>query len=489
MRIGRLGLAVVLGIAVGGIASAQPIPEAKCVTGKVKCGMNKVKGNLGCEGKAAKLGAAVDPLCTSKVNGKFTGSATACMEKLDAKNATVPCATLGDGTTIAAKIDAFIADVKAELYTNPIPTGANACASGKMKCVTNFVKGILTCESKAIKLGLPVDPLCTQKAMDKFTGLALNKSCMEKLEAPGKACTLGGTSGDGATIKAKSQAFMDDLLCELLAQFPAVTQLNITGAAPSGNCGSTVGGPNPLACGLSYTGGGATTAPPTGQPVGSLTRLSATCTANDCTLGSTTGGNDCSDTGCPLGPYRPQPNGATSSCVLVKFTAGATGTLKRCSGAALVNYPLAANVTITGNATQPCPLCVAGLCDATASNPGAACTDVGGGASFECLPAGLPIPPFGISIPNNGTGSSTITDAGGIFCPGQTVANKGCFGSAGCTSITVKGSPAGPLSPGPHPATVAGAFCIPSTGNGVVDGGGGLPGPGASSTPDIFSLF
>ncbi len=498
-----VGMLVLVGaIAWAGAASAQPIPQAKCEAGKIKCGINKVKGNLGCEGKAAKLGATVDPLCTQKVNDKFSGLPLnkSCMEKLDAKNATVPCLTLGDGSTIGAKINAFVADVKAELYVSPAPTGANACASGKMKCVTNFVKGILGCDAKAITTGLPVDPLCLQKAMDKFTGLPLNKSCMEKGEAAGKPCTLGGTLGDGAAIKAKSQAFMDDLLCELGGS-PTGTQLHVTTAAGSGTCGvSRTGGAGgtdllQLDCGSSYQGGGTGNSDPSVGPVGALTRYTAACAGTSCTLGPTTAGtgaNTCSSTGCPYGPNRPQPNTTTpvqSACVRVLFSAPAAGSVNSCTGAATFNLPLSANITLTANATEPCPLCVAGVCDAQASNAGAGCTDLGGGLNYECLPLGLPLPPFAISTPASGTGTSVNSNAGGIFCPGQTVANKGCFGDATCDYMEATGAPAGPLSPGPHSIITGSVFCIPSTGNGLIDTGAGFPGPGANSTPATIQLL
>ncbi len=483
MRIGLLSLAVALCLAASGIANAQAPVDGKCIGSKIKCAINKQKGLIGCNAKAEKGGLGVDPLCVSKVTGKFSTPVTGCMEKADLKP---PCRTLNDAVAIEAKIDAFVADIRSTLY---LGSGIDGCSAAKDKCVINYVKGILGCRSKGITTGLGTDPLCVSKVQGKYATAVTG--CMAKADLKVGLCQPSQI-GNTAAVQAKMDAFVDDVECELTAAFPTGTQLNIVGVAPSGNCGSTVGGPSPLACGLSYTGGGATTAPPTGQPVGALTRLTAACTDNTCALGSTTGGNDCSSTGCPLGPYRSQANGATSSCVLVKFTGSATGTLQTCGGQLSINYPLAANVTITGNATQPCPLCVAGLCDATASNPGASCTDVGGGSSFECLPLGLPIPPFSISIPSNGTGTSTLTEAppaSGLFCPGQTVANKGCFGSAACSFISESGKAAGTMTPGAHAGTVAAAFCVPSTGNGVVDAGGGLPGPGASSTPDTFSLF
>jgi hypothetical protein len=84
------------------------------------------------------------------------------------------------------------------------------------------------------------------------------------------------------------------------------------------------------------------------------------------------------------------------------------------------------------------------------------------------------------------TGASTNTAAAGLFCSGQGFA--GCFGQAGCRSITETGDPAGPVITGvPADATLATAqFCIPATGLGPVDTVAGLPGPGAVSLPGTF---
>jgi hypothetical protein len=173
----------------------------------------------------------------------------------------------------------------------------------------------------------------------------------------------------------------------------------------------------------------------------------------------------------------------------VLFSAPAAGTVNTCTGAANFNLPLNANIVLTANVTEPCPLCVAGACDATASNPGAGCTDLGGGANYECLPVGLALPAFAISTPASGTGTSVNSNGGGIFCPGQTVANKGCFGDATCDYMEVTGASAGALSPGPHAITTGSVFCIPSTGNGLIDTGAGFPGPGANSTPATIQLL
>src|SRR5262245_4139853 len=91
--VSRVKLTLALGAMLLASSSAfgQARPTAKCEAGKTKCVVNKVKGDLGCQGKAAKLGAAVDGNCLNKVQGKFTGTPTSCIEKADAKDFAVPC--------------------------------------------------------------------------------------------------------------------------------------------------------------------------------------------------------------------------------------------------------------------------------------------------------------------------------------------------------------------------------------------------------------
>jgi len=74
------------------------------------------------------------------------------------------------------------------------------------------------------------------------------------------------------------------------------------------------------------------------------------------------------------------------------------------------------------------------------------------------------------------------SDATGNFCPSQRTA--GAFGKTTSRRIEEAGQAAGSLiDNAPHAATVSAVFCIPATGNALIDGGTGadLPGPGAVS--------
>ena len=54
------------------------------------------------------------------------------------------------------------------------------------------------------------------------------------------------------------------------------------------------------------------------------------------------------------------------------------------------------------------------------------------------------------------------------------------------------GAPAGALTPGTHPVTLASTFCIPSVGGSLgflINGAANLPGPGATSLPGTLQLL
>jgi len=98
----------------------------------------------------------------------------------------------------------------------------NFCASGKKKCVDKKMVSLLKCHIKAEKTGL-LDPLCLQKAYDKFDGGAdPTKGCFAKLEAKYAALPCL-TTGDMAALEAKVDAFVNDVVQELDPGYPPPT--------------------------------------------------------------------------------------------------------------------------------------------------------------------------------------------------------------------------------------------------------------------------
>jgi hypothetical protein len=495
-----------------GQAHAQPVAQAKCEAAQIKCAINAQKGYTTCNANNEKKGIDDAGVCAStKVTPKLLGvpGKPGCIAKTSTK---VPClvdpsnTTAGqeEDTQVNADTTAFATALQATLHGSNTISSADLCSAAKDKCVTNYVKGILTCNSKIIVKGVSDGGLCVGKVQSKFNVHLSTTACLQKNDLTGKPCNGKPASGDtfNDSVQAQADAFIALEMCSLTAP-PTGTELDVTTANASGTCGNAfnggLGGSSVLAldCGGTYVGDGAGSNAKSGAPANGLNRYAATCNGPSCSVGSepaSGGANTCTDTGCPFGLPRPQPNTGTpvqSSCVLVAFTAPASGSANSCHGSADLDLPLQATVLITGNLAEPCPLCVAGHCDNGANNPGAACTNVDGmGASYECQPKNI-IPPILITLstPNNSTDSHSVTTPSnnGIFCPSQ--AHAGCFGTANCDAYTVTGSEAGPLTPGAHPADLAAVFCVPATGNSLIDSGGGFPGPGAQSQGTTLSLL
>jgi len=253
-----------------------------------------------------------------------------------------------------------------------------------------------------------------------------------------------------------------------------------------------------LSCGGLNIGGGGSTVPEGPTPAGAPTRFNASCGGGICSLTARTaaqdgGPNSCTDTGCNFGTFLSIPNGGLSTCVHNTFAMPGSASLDTTTGAFSGSVPLSSAVNVTGNAANPCPSCVAGLCDGTATNAGASCTAVNGaGDTYDCLPGGVALAPFGVDL--TPLSSGTETKSGPTFCPGQDASApglNGCFGSPACDWIEETGSPAVGISVGGGtvPATIVSVFCIPATGNGLIDGAADLPGPGATALPGTMAIL
>lgn len=222
---------------------------------------------------------------------------------------------------------------------------------------------------------------------------------------------------------------------------------------------------------------------------------------------------------CFFGPPLPLPNptnNALSTCIINFFSTTPSGTIDTAAGGpATVNVGLQSRVYLTGNFTQPCPLCNAGVCS-RGPNVGQACTALASGlTSTDCrsdgtyqtsLPIGLnplttgatnwqdlrcanvagcPNPScafkhcFTDADCNNVAGA--CTGAGlQLFCPGQTLPKKGAFGKPTASRILENGASGGAIPACGSTASreVGSVFCIGSVGP-TIDPVAGLPGPGA----------
>jgi hypothetical protein len=192
--------------------------------------------------------------------------------------------------------------------------------------------------------------------------------------------------------------------------------------------------------------------------------------------------------GPPLPIVNPQ-NSQLSTCVQNVFQVDGGGFADPTSGELNLTVPLSSRVYLTGTtfgAAQPCPACVAGTCDGGPSQ-GMPCTGVGApGSTHDCLPFGYQyLAPLAVTLSPLSTGGGTLPADGsispnGLFCPGQVT--PGAFSETEVRKIVATGSPAaGGISTTPEAATISSAFCIPKTGNILIDGSANLPGPGQTS--------
>jgi hypothetical protein len=214
--------------------------------------------------------------------------------------------------------------------------------------------------------------------------------------------------------------------------------------------------------------------------------IGGTNTGAACTFDVDCGGlpGSCAlDANCIFGPPLPLPVAALpalSSCILNVVQQNMCGEVQLLQGGATLEAALSSRVYLTGNITAPCPRCVGGTCDG-GPNAGHACQAVGSlGTSLDCppAPAGF-IAPLNVVLAPLTTGTLNVTDAAGLFCPGQ--AHAGAFGRANARTIRTQG--AGLLSGTSLQLTAAGPFCVPGTGNVAIDGLADIAGPGAVGVP------
>jgi len=198
---------------------------------------------------------------------------------------------------------------------------------------------------------------------------------------------------------------------------------------------------------------------------------------------------------CYFGPPLPVKNGALSTCVGNVFITDGGGTANTDTGDVALTIPLSSRVHFTGTRYpgNPCPTCQAGVCNA-GPNVGLTCTGVGlDGTTHDCPPDPFTfLAPLAVTLSPLTTGTSTLPTDGtvspdGLFCPGQLVA--GAFAVDPARKISMTGTPVtAPIDTTAKAAVLASAFCIPVTGNLLIDGAADLPGPGATSLAGTVQL-
>jgi hypothetical protein len=327
-------------------------------------------------------------------------------------------------------------------------------------------------------VNLPVGPTCGKIIADDMSEVPLGCGCL--YIGGGNSTVPGGATPDGSS-----------------------SELDITGTCgselllgPSTQAGA-VGGQN--ACTTGPGPGKACINDVTKLP--DINALQSCTTDDDCPktgAGNTTALGSCVDKpNCFFGPPLPIKNGTLSTCVLNTFGGDAGGSVNPTTGEAGVSYPLRSHTFLTGNGASPCPTCVAGTCTAGARS-GMACSNPVGTTMVtpECPPGaagGAYLPEFNVTLSPLTTNLGKKQNAGGIFCPNQQT--KSAFGTQAAITkrniveIQETGVPAGDITDGmAHPSTLGAVFCIPATGNGLIDGAADLAGPGAVSLPGTVQM-
>jgi hypothetical protein len=176
-----------------------------------------------------------------------------------------------------------------------------------------------------------------------------------------------------------------------------------------------------------------------------------------------------------------------SVCILNAIGVGASGSSDLTTQQTLVSTTLSSRIYLTGNASSPCPQCVSGVCSYGARANQSCSGGVGSkNTTLECPPdPTIYQGRLTVALAPITTATSTLFSPSGGFCGGQ--AHAGAFGGE-AGRITVMGSPLGSNLLDPLATTLAGIFCIPSTGNPLIDGLTDLPAPGAVSVPGTASL-
>jgi hypothetical protein len=177
--------------------TTAPPPHSKCTSKKLQLSGKKALAILKCHAKEVKKGEISAAPCTATPSEKFSTG----WGKAEAHGG---CLTTGDETAIEGKVDAFAGDVDSELHTGVGPSG---CSAKKLGLAGKKAAAKAKCNGKAVGKGTAVDGDCLTGAEGKFgTGWA-------KAEAPGNDCL---TTGDETAIEGKVDAFLVDLLNELL---------------------------------------------------------------------------------------------------------------------------------------------------------------------------------------------------------------------------------------------------------------------------------
>jgi hypothetical protein len=205
------------------LVTAPPVAAqaGKCASAKIKATCKKIACKGALQAKAAQKGTAPDPVKGAKCETSFSKR----FAKSEDKGG---CVTTGDTEAIETKVDAFLADLDAELN---VATGINPskCEGKKIRAAVQKVACVCVLEAKQAQKGGSIDPAKSGKC-----GASFSKS-FTKAEAKG-GCN---TTGDADAVEAKVDAFVSDAAAELDPPSTPTTTSTTTSATTSSGAPTT----------------------------------------------------------------------------------------------------------------------------------------------------------------------------------------------------------------------------------------------------------
>jgi hypothetical protein len=376
LSLGALLAAVGLGpVAFAVLVPGGGKPEADCF---VELDLNGLTGTEVANGKKVTCMDGDPCDADHECNGSCTFDAAVCVNQTDPALSTC---------TPPAALSSFSVNAMGEVIPSPGTSGANC--SDRVNLVV-ALKGTKQKNGKRKVVATATQTEKPKKDKDKYTLL-----CTKRVGAcpTTTTTTLPGVCGDGV-VGADEQCDppcgagcaagqLCNGQCQCVAQEacncggpPDPMQVSFTSGAGTGSCGEVTdatGAPltvnadaTPgLNCAGLYFGGSGNAVPlPNAVPQGSLSIANVCCsgttlTATGATAEETGSDRTCTAAGCFFGPPLPVPNSmdpATSTCVVNRLSAGASGGGDCSLGTTDINAPLSSEIFLTGDSLANCAI-------------------------------------------------------------------------------------------------------------------------------------
>lgn len=446
------------------------------------------------------------------------------------------CPDTSDSASVMADIERRVPCADARSHAEYV-RAARAALVGALprRCQKDFVRRFL----RQSTCGRPGAVVCCRvpRKGNVANGVVESGRCVggkvcsaESSVSVGVGCTSAGTcvTTTSTTVTTVSSVTVTTRPPHCDPAYVEPAAVDFTWEPPGGTCVTVEDGTGgvlaTLPCGSIAAGGGASVIPVGTLAAGTVSQFVLNCCTEPCRLGPSlripavpTSEPDCTDVGCSFGRPRPLPNPAVPAltvCTMEHWAEAPRGTLDPTTGDTTLDVALSSDVYLTGNVAQPCPRCDAngspeapatGTCDrgpragetcVTTSPEGLTrdCPTGGADATRPCFAGGgtcidgTRVGAIAFGPATLTTGSTRLATAGEL-CPDQPEGADGCFGMPSCRAVATSGAPAGPVfGDATTPTALAAAFCLPSTGNGIVDGAASLPGPAALALHGTWRL-